>query len=153
MSEIATEIQSLVSQAQNLFENLVQDIKGESAVLEDIRDRINIEREGLATIVTAKNVAQADFDQQKASIHEEMVPLKNEKTHLETEVADLVTKKADLKLENARLAESNKKFSEYEAKAWKVLEAKETELVSRDEALLQKESLSPRVKTLLPPVE
>lgn len=131
-----------------------------------IKENVGVEQKKLATVKatvlthetlakTAQNdaiKAREQATREKKALEEGLIPLRKEKFHLTTEISESVTKKADLKLENARLFEENNKFKTYEEKAWKVLRAKEDELLERELAIEQKESLSPRNKSLLPPI-
>lgn len=146
-------LNSIVGEANNILESLVEEVKVEQTNLTMLRDDTGKAEEARAVAVRQEKEASESFRARKTEIEKETTPLLSEKSRLETEVSELVTKKADLKLEEARLTESNKKFAEYESRAWKVLRAKEEELIEREKNILQKESLSPGLKTLLPPRE
>lgn len=90
---------------------------------------------------------------EQAYLENDIKSLRSRKQDLETEVSSLTSKVGELKIKNANLGTENTKFKSYEEKAWKSLRAKEQSLIEREAALIQKESLRPGHKTLLPPIE
>mgnify|MGYP001568996991 CR=1 FL=1 len=151
----------------NLIEEAKTHFAGISDIAASLEEQIIKSSESLAKAIKAENdqVAQARaaadgwneikgaMEAEKTKLSNDLKPLRTEKQKLEVEVSDLVSKKGALMIDNAKLAEANKVFTEYEAKAWKVLGAKETELLEREERLEQRENLKPSKRSLLPPVE
>ena len=84
-------------------------------------------------------------------LNADIAPLRTEKHKLDGEISALVATKGDLKIDNVRLEKANKEFRDYEAGAWKVLDAKDKELLERERTVAEKEQFTPSAQSLLPP--
>jgi chromosome segregation ATPase len=126
-------------------------IKSKSDELESINKSID-EAKNLQANDLAKHTEKCKvLTTEKNDLEKVVTPLRAEITRLSSEVSELVNKKSALKLENAKLEEDNKQTRLYETKAMKILQAKESELLERQAIIEQKESLRPKVNTILPP--
>jgi len=139
ITEIAAHIRITIASDTDKLNDLKHELKAHEVLISEAQDK--------------SKLAKAQNALDKKDLEDELVPLRQEKQRLATEVSGFVTKKANYQLENARLYDENTKFKTYEEKAWKVLKAKESELLEREQAVQQRESLRPTAKTLLPPTD
>lgn len=136
-------------------------------ILEEIKNQIAKDSENIGVLERQRGDLEVAITSSKKTWNESKSAMEVERSKLQkmisdlntqlmrdnVEVGELVRKKGDLKIENIQLFEANKQFKEYESKAWKVLGAKETELLDRETALEQRESLKPSRRSLLPPTD
>lgn len=153
VDEIINAASGYIENVVSLFGDLDERIRRSADRLKQAVEDENKQIEEFQATKEQRIAAIEILDTEESTLNDALKPLRTEKLHLETEISQGVTKKGDLKIENIRLFEENKRFQIYEEKAWKVLHAKENELIDRQRALEQKESLKPNIKTLLPPVD
>lgn len=139
INEIETLLAGFHDNASNL-DNKLYDIKNDISSYQSLKDNS----------IKEWNIAQDAYLTDKSRLDEEIKLLEDDKIKISIEVNNLLAKKASLKLENARLNSDIDQFKNYEEKSWKILHAKEDELIGREENIQQRENLKPSTKTLLP---
>lgn len=147
--DITNAVKRIVTVAKSIEDALTTD----SARLKSLRTQITQHEQAEKTAHTARETAKVEYTKEKYELDERIDVYRKEKHQLETEVETLVNRKGDLKLDNSKLEQKNKEYREYETNAWKVLDAKDKELLERENALQQRESLRTPVRTLLPPTD
>lgn len=153
MNDLVQQANDHVNAIKSIVGQLEEHIFLSSGNLKNAIARENDHTEHMREVMNAWEVTKKALEVEESDLQKRLQPLRNEEIRLNDEVAKLVDKKSDLKLENARLDAANSEFRTYESKAWKVLGAKDSELIARESALEQKEGLKPRPKTLLPSVD
>lgn len=146
LKEAETHVKSLIKIATDL---------SDTAKLSVERIRKYEEAEEEARIASEKVIKTTDdlkksLESTRKQLADEIESFRKTKSPLQKELDDLLQKTADLKVENTKLRQANDRFKSYEAKAQKILEAKDKSLIERERALEQQEGLKPRSKTFLP---
>lgn len=145
-------IQKLINSLDEEFDLIVKEIDDKNEELVSLFSDISIHKELSVHAQKEWDDTRKRLTTEEASLQASVEPLRATLHALEYDTSAEVKKKADLKADNIRLHTQNTHFKEYETKAWKVLKAKEAELIEREKVLQQKESLRPQNTGLLPTI-
>lgn len=146
-----------IDQARGFLDQLKDvenDIEIGITIQEDQRKRLKTEVSYLQTKRIAEAAEFESFteagDKKKAKLIDEISKLETRKEAVRSELSLESDRLGDIKIESVKLSKKNNDFKTYEGKAWKVLKAKEKELLGRQEALDKRERLKPAPIGILP---
>lgn len=149
---VSKDIETHAYNIELLLNGMKEEVKSTQVILEDQRKLEQAARDAAAKSNAELDAVTKANASERGSIEAATATLNGELEKLQVELRALVERKSGLMLENNGLEEKNRQLKLYESKAWKLLEAKDKELVQRELILDQKDSYSSRPKTLLPPV-
>lgn len=153
-----SDLDELQTRASSLLSDLLGICSSVGDKLDEELTKTQNQRKIAQTATTEAQEAVKGLEELKKAVEMETEHLegqveihKKELRRLKDESSALLAKKIELSEANVKLDQENKKFVEYEKKAWKVLNAKDEELKSRQKAVEEQEQYKPRMTSFLPP--
>jgi len=134
-----------------IIDNLDYQVASKEVELEKVQNDITKAQEAHDSLVKQLAEEKKHLQSEKLILEDGVKPLRAEVLRLRDEINEGVATKSQLKVENARLHTKNTEFRAYEAQAMKILKAKETSLIERENSIRQQESLRPQNTGILPP--